>query len=51
MKHCRWPLGNPYTSLVLDVRRIVNGRWDDATVFTIGVAYSSRRFDDFYLRD
>jgi hypothetical protein len=43
--------GNPYASLVLDARRIVNAGWDDATVFTIGVAYSSRRFDDFYLRD
>jgi len=43
--------GNPYVSLVLDVRRIANGGWDDATMYTIGLAYSSRRFDEFNLRD
>jgi len=42
---------NPYVSLVLDVRRIANGGWDDATMYTIGLAYSSRRFDEFNLRD
>jgi len=43
--------GNPYASLVLDVRRIANRSWDDATVFTVGVAFSSRRLDTIQLRD
>lgn len=43
--------GNPFPSLVLDVRRIAISGWDNATMFTIGLAYSSRRIEDFSVRD
>lgn len=43
--------GNPFASLVLDVRRVAIAGWDNATVFTIGLAYSSRRVEDFSVRD
>lgn len=43
--------GNPFPSLVLDVRRIAISGWDNATMFTIGLAYSSRLIENFSVRD
>jgi hypothetical protein len=43
--------GNPYPTIVLDVRRVVNDGWDDYTTFTIGLAYSWRKIDEFTVHE